>query len=365
VETLNIGIIGAGNIFDQYIKGCRQFSVLNPVAVADLDLARAQQRADQYGITALSVDDLLARDDVQIIVNLTVPAAHVEVDLKIVEAGKHVYSEKPFALDVDNGRQVLEAAERAGVRVGCAPDTFLGGGGQTARKLIEDGWIGEPVAATAFMLGRGPESWHPNPDFFYQYGGGPLFDMGPYYLTALINLLGPVRRIAASTRISFPSRTATSEAQFGREIPVEVATHTAGVLDFVKGPVGTLVTSFDVWASRVPRIEIYGAEGTLSVPDPNTFRGPVEVWLKSEREWREIPLTHSSEVGRGIGVADMAHAVLTGRPHRASGEMAFHVLEAMAAYDRASEQNCHIDLSSQPTQPAPLPLGLAQGLLDD
>jgi predicted dehydrogenase len=264
----------------------------------------------------------------------------------------------------EDGRQVLAAAREKGVRVGCAPDTFLGGGLQTCRKLIDEGWIGQPVAATAFFVQHGPESWHPNPDFFYQVGAGPLFDMGPYYLTALITLLGPVKRLAGSARISFPERIATSEEQRGRRIPVEVPTHVAGVLDFAGGPIATLITSFDVWASRLPRIEVYGSEGTLSAPDPNVFGGPVRVRRAGAEEWSDIPLTHSAEVGRGIGVADMAYALRHDRPHRVRADVAFHVLDVMQALGESSERGRFVEVTSDCARPAPLPMGLNPGELD-
>lgn len=366
METkLRVGIIGCGNIFPAYVKGCRAFRILDVVACADVLVERAEARAQEFGIPKWSsVEALLADPEVDIVVNLTVPAAHAEVSLAAIAAGKHIHSEKPLAITRADGKAILDAAQARGVRVGGAPDTFLGGGLQTCRKLIDDGVIGVPVAATAFMASRGPESWHPNPDFFYKVGGGPLFDMGPYYLTALVHLLGPVRRVTGSTRISFPERVATSQALYGHRIPVEVPTHIAGVLDFAGGAVATLITSFDVWAHNLPRIEIYGLEGSLSVPDPNTFGGPVKVRLGGESEWRDVPLTHSADVARGIGVADMAYGVTYGRPHRASGELAYHVLDLMHAFGDASDTGQHILVASTCAQPAALPVGLPPGELD-
>jgi hypothetical protein len=235
-----------------------------------------------------------------------------------------------------------------------------------ARELIDDGAIGEPVGATAFMMSGGPESWHPNPFFFYEVGAGPLFDMGPYYLTALVNLLGPIAGVSALARKSFPERIATSEAHYGRRIPVHTPTHVASLLDFDAGPVGTMITSFDInGGSQLPRIEVYGSEGTLSVPDPNTFTGPV--WLKraGEKEWQEVPLTHSPDVGRGIGVADMAYAIRSGRPHRASGELAYHVLENMEALLKASAEGRYMAIESTCARPQALPVGLQEGSLDN
>lgn len=364
-QKIRVGIIGCGNIFPAYVKGSRAFKILEVVACADMLPERAQERATEFSIPkALTVDELLADPDVDIVVNLTVPVSHAEVSLKAIAAGKHIHSEKPLAITREDGKAIIDQAAAKGVRVGCAPDTFLGGGLQTCRKLIDDGVIGVPVAATAFMAGRGPESWHPNPDFFYKVGGGPLFDMGPYYLTALIHLLGPVKRVTGSARISFPERIATSKALNGHRIAVEIPTHVAGVLDFADGAVATLITSFDVWTHNLPRIEIYGSEGTLSVPDPNTFGGPVKVKLGGETEWREVALTHSADVARGIGVADMAYGFTYGRPHRASGELAYHVLDLMHSFGDASEQGRHIMVESTCAQPAPLPVGLPEGELD-
>ena len=270
VDKVPIGIIGCGNISPAYFKGCRVFDILDLAPCADLDMGRAEARAAEFGIpNACTVEELLADPEIEIVVNLTIPKAHAEVDLAALEAGKHVYSEKPLAVNA-RGRAAgcSPRPGRKGVRVGCAPDTFLGGGIQTCRKLIDDGWIGEPVAATAFMTCHGHESWHPDPEFYYQVGGGPMLDMGPYYLTALVNLLGPVARVTGSTRITFPERLITSQPKYGKRVTVEAPTHVAGVLDFANGAIGTIITSFDVWAANLPRIEIYGTEGSLQRARP-------------------------------------------------------------------------------------------------
>lgn len=365
MEKIKAGIIGCGNISGAYIKGCRAFEILDLVACADIIPGLAEAKAREFNLPqALSVEALLHDPEIQIVVNLTIPRAHADVSLAVIASGKHVYSEKPLAITRADGRKILTAAREKGVLVGCAPDTFLGGGLQTCRKLIDDGWIGEPVAAAAFMMGHGPESWHPNPAIFYQAGAGPMFDMGPYYLTSLIHLLGPVKRVTGSTRITFPERIATSEARYGERLKVEVPTHVTGILDFVSGPVATLTTSFDVWHSHLPRIEIYGTEGTLNVPDPNQFGGPVYVRRAGAKEWTEIPLSHSADVGRGIGVADLAYALVYGRPHRANGDMAYHVLDLMEAFAEASHQGHHLEIESRCERPAPLPLGLMARQLD-
>lgn len=354
----NIGLIGCGNISGIYLKNCLAYENLNVVACADMDVARAEARGREYGVAARSVDALLADPDIQLVINLTPPLAHAEINLAALEAGKHVYTEKPLATTRAAGLKILETAQARGRRVGGAPDTFLGGGLQTCRHLIDSGAIGEPVAAVAFMLGHGPEAWHPNPDFFYQPGAGPMFDMGPYYLTTLIHLLGPIRRLTGSARISFPERLITSQPLHGTVIKVNTPTHVAGVLDFASGPVATLITSFDVWAANVPRIEIYGSKGSLSVPDPNTFGGPVRLRTSDSKEWVDVPLTHGfTENSRGLGVADMAAAIQHNRPHRASGELTYHVLDVMQSFEDASRAGQHLAPASQCPRPAPLPVG--------
>jgi len=362
-----VGIIGCGNISGIYCEAGKTFDIFDIVACADLIHDRAEAKAAQYQIPkACSVKELLADPEIEIVVNLTIPKAHAEVSLAALEAGKSVHSEKPLAITREDGRRLLEVASDKGLLVGCAPDTFLGGGLQTCRKLIDDGRIGEPVAATAFMMCHGHESWHPDPEFYYQVGGGPMFDMGPYYLTALVHLMGPVRRVTGSARITFPERVITSQPKCGAKIKVDVPTHVAGVLDFCNGAVGTIITSFDVWAARLPHIEVYGTEGSLAVPDPNCFGGPVLVRRAGASEWSEVELTFGyTKNSRGIGVADMAYALRSGRPHRANGDLAYHVLDIIHAFHQASQEGKHVELASTCSCPDPLPLGLAEGTLDE
>lgn len=366
VDKLKVGIIGAGNISGIYLQNGSRFNSMEVVAIADLDVERAKEKAAEHGIRGSSVEELLAASDVQMIINLTIPAAHAPVCLQALEAGKHVYVEKPFSVSREDGLKILELARSKGLLTGGAPDTFLGGGIQTCVKLINDGWIGTPVGATAFMLSGGPESWHPAPEFFYEKGGGPMYDMGPYYLTALVAMLGPINRVTGSARITFPERTITSAPKFGKKVEVETPTHIAGVMEFASGPIGTLLTSFDVkGGSMLPRIEVYGSEGTLVVPDPNTFGGPVKLWRAGANAWSDIPLTHGkAENARGVGAADMARAILSGRAHRANGELAYHVLEAMHGFHDAAAAGAHYAMRSVCEQPAPLPLGLADFELD-
>lgn len=365
MEKFNVGIIGCGSISSAYVKGCGLFDILDVTAVADIVPEAAQAKAAEHNIAKVyTVAELLADPDIDIVLNLTIPAVHAAVSLAVIEAGKHVHSEKPLAITRADGRAILQAAQAKGVRVGCAPDTFLGGGLQTCRKLIEDGVIGVPVAATAFILGHGPEGWHPNPDFFYKEGAGPLFDMGPYYLTALVHLLGPVRQVAAMARASFPERIITAEARHGETIAVEIPTHVSGSLQMDSGAIATVITSFDCWGHELPRIEIYGSEGSLSVPDPNHFVGPVRLRRSNASEWEDVPLTHNDEVLRGIGVADMAYGLRYGRDHRASGELAYHVLDVMHSFYDSSDQERQLKVESSCAQPRPLSPGLPLGQLD-
>lgn len=349
-----IAIVGCGNISDIYLKNCLGFG-LDLVACTDMDMSRAEAKAREFAVAARPLTDVLSDSSIELIVNLTPPSAHAEVSRAALKAGKHVYSEKPLATQRADGARLLKLAKRKGLRIGCAPDTFLGGGLQTCRKLLDEGAIGEPVAAVAFLTGRGMEMWHPNPDFFYQPGAGPMFDMGPYYLTALVSMLGPVRRLTGSARISFPERLITSQPLAGTKIKVNTPTHVTGILDFVGGSIATVITSFDVWAANLPHIEIYGSEGSLSVPDPNTFGGPVRVKSAKDEEWREVPLTHGhTENSRGLGVRDMVAAIRENRPHRANGEMAFHVLDLMQSFEEASISGQHIEIRSRCERPAAL-----------
>ena len=363
-SPLKVGIVGCGNIAKQYFVGLSKFPIVEVVGAADLVPARAQEKATEYGVRPYTVEDLIAEPGVDIIVNLTIPKAHAPINLAVLEAGKHPYSEKPFAVHLPEGKNVLEVAKARGLRVGCAPDTFLGGGIQTARKLLDEGAIGEPIGAIANMAHHGPDQWHHDPEFFFQAGGGPMLDMGPYYVTALVNLLGPIKRVTGSTRASFHERLIGSGPKQGSKIKVEIPTHYAAVFDFASGPVASLNMSFDVWSHTMPIMEIFGSEGTLRVPDPNRFGGVVEVRRSGEKEWRQVPLTHSDQVGRGVGTADMAAAIRHSRPHRVSGELAYHALEAMLAVQIASERGAHVLLESTVQRPAALPIGLPFGEFD-
>lgn len=361
MRKLKIGIIGCGNISSIYLKNCQKFPHLELVACADLDEQRAQAQADKFGVPkACSVQELLSDPEIELVINLTIPKAHAAVCIQALESGKHVYTEKPLAVTLDEGRQILETAKKQNLLVGSAPDTFLGAGIQTAIHLIEQGEIGVPVGASAFMICRGHEHWHPDPAFYYDSGGGPMFDMGPYYLTALVALLGPIKRISGSTRISYPERTVESKPKAGTKIQVTTPTHISGVIDFESGVIGTLTTSFDAFGgTSLPPIEIYGSEGTLLVPDPNTFGGPVRIRKRDENDFTEVPLAYGyAQNSRGLGVADMATAILEGGVYRAKGELGYHVLEAMHGFHDSSDSGKHYIMESTCERPESLSAAL-------
>jgi len=363
---MKIGIVGCGNISGTYLEVSRIFEDIEVVSCSDIIAERAKEKAIKFNVPkADTVEGLLGNREIEVVLNLTPPNAHAEIAMRALNAGKSIYNEKPLAITREDGMRILQLAEEKGVRVGCAPDTFLGGGMQTCRKLIDDGWIGKPIAATACMMGHGPERWHPDPEFFYKIGAGPMMDMGPYYLTALVSLIGPIRRVTGLSKITFTERTILSQPKYGVKIKVEVPTHAIGLMEFANGAIGTITTSNDVWGTRMQRIEIYGTEGTLSVPDPNNFGGPVSVLRTGSDEWKEVPLTHGYAVqSRSVGVADMAKAIKVGRPHRANGKMAYHVLDVINAFQDAADKGMHVELQSTCARPDPLPMGLRNGVLD-
>ncbi|MCX7716897.1 MAG: Gfo/Idh/MocA family oxidoreductase [Candidatus Sumerlaeaceae bacterium] len=365
-QATGVGVIGCGNISAVYLRNLQRFPWLRLVACADLDMARAGAAAKACGVgRACTPENLLTDPDIQIVVNLTVPAAHAPVSEAALDAGKSVYSEKPLALTRNDARRLCDVAKSRNLRIGCAPDTILGAGIQSCIQLIHDGAIGRPVAATAFFTCPGHESWHPDPAFYYQPGGGPMFDMGPYYLAALVAMLGPVRRVAGMTARGHAERVVGSGPRRGASIPVQVPTHVTGLLELADGVIVTLVTSFDVPFADLPRIEVYGSEGSLSVPDPNGFGGPVRLCRRGETSWREMPLTHGYlDNWRGLGVADMARAIETGRQHRCSEALALHVVDVMQALHESAAAHQFVDIVCACERPQPLPPGLAEGVLD-
>ncbi len=376
MKTYGIGIIGCGNISAAYMKLAPLFKGLEVRGCADMNMAAAEARAEEFGIRAMTVDDLLAADDIDIVVNLTIPAAHFEVSKRILEAGKHSYSEKPFVLTLEEGEALRALAAERGLRVGSAPDTFLGGSHQLARAVLDEGKAGRVVGGTCHVLSRGMESWHPNPDFFFQPGGGPVLDLGPYYVTNLVQLIGPVKAVAAMCGTSFPTRTIGNGAREGEEIPVDTPTNIHALLEFENGAIVTLGASWDVCASRHQNMEIYGSEGSLYVPDPNFFGGDVELVDMDGNEetldQRAHPFGESNmEDGRGTpqanyrcaGLADMAAAIDAGRPHRCSLELATHVVEVMTSILKAGEDRSWINMTTTCERPAPLSPEDAKGLL--
>lgn len=371
MQKTTIGIIGCGNISDAYLKGAARSDLIEIKAVADINADAAKARASAYGIEAMSVDGLLADSDIQIVINLTVPLTHAEVSRAILSVGKHVYSEKPLAATLEDGRAIVEQANAAGLRLGCAPDTFLGAGHQTCRKAIDQGMIGKVVGGAASFLTHGMEDWHPNPTFFFKSGGGPILDMAPYYLTTLINLIGSVKQVTAITTTAFPSRIVSSEGPMtGKAIDVEVPTTMNGILAFENGASITLTTTWDVWNHDRRPIEVYGERGSMLVPDPNFFGGEPKVAIERE-DWEELDISafafgipnRPSKRGpavadyRIIGLLDMAAAIQRGHPHRASGDLALHVLEVMDALGRSSIEQRHIDIVGRPDRPAAVPEG--------
>ncbi|MCR6112569.1 Gfo/Idh/MocA family oxidoreductase [Bacillus sp. A301a_S52] len=360
MTMIKAGLVGCGNISSIYLENCHKLDHLTIVACADLNHKKAQAQAANYHIpNVCKTDELLQNHDIELIINLTTPDAHGPVCIRALEAGKHVYTEKPLAVTLEEGQHMLKLAKEKGLLVGCAPDTFLGAGIQTALQAIEQGEIGKPVGASAFMIGRGHEHWHPDPAFYYDVGGGPMFDMGPYYLTALTALLGPMTRLSGSARVSYPERTILSEPKYGEKIQVSTPTHIAGIIDFDNGAVASITTSFDAFGgSSLPHIEIYGDEGTLLVPDPNTFGGPVKLRKRDKKEFVSLPLSeHNAENSRGIGIADMVHSILNDTPHRANGELGYHVLEAMHGFHTASSSETYYKMQSTCQRPEPLPAG--------
>lgn len=356
--TLNVGVIGVGNISRQYFEHFPSLANLRLRAVADLDVDRAAAVAREQKAEALTVDALLAHPEVEVVLNLTVPQAHAGVALAALDAGKHVYGEKPLALGTAEAASVLERARALGLRVGSAPDTVLGTGVQTARAVIDDGAIGVPLGAAVSWTAPGHELWHPAPAFYYQPGAGPLFDMGPYYLTALVTFFGPVVRVSGASSRSARERTVATGPQAGTPIPVEVDTHVTAVLEHASGVISTVTVSFDVWATRIPLFEVFGTEGTLSVPDPNGFSGTPAIATAGDREFRDVPVAAGyADAGRGYGLADLARAIETGRTHRASGDLAFHVLEIMEAVLAAGARHEVVALASSVERPALVPLG--------
>ena len=350
---VGVGIIGAGNISNTYLENLSSFPDTTMVAVADLVPEAAQRQAERFGVRAAgSVEDLLADDDIDIVVNLTIPNAHAEVAIQAVQAGKHVWNEKPLTVDRPSAQALLAEASAAGVRVGCAPDTFLGSGLQHTRRRIEEGVAGTPLTALVLLQTMGPESWHPNPAFFFAPGAGPLFDMGPYYLTAVAQIFGPVESLAATGSRARETRVVGSGPLAGQEITVSVPTHVSVLARYQSGQSAVMIFSFDSAQGRT-MIEINGSDGTLALPDPNRFDG--DLGLKRPFVDPEV-LTGPPELSsRGTGVLEMARAIRADRPHRASGELAYHVLDTMISIEEAIGSSSFVTVESTFERQPPLP----------
>lgn len=368
MNTVKIAIIGVGDISGIYLKNITSmFKEINVIGVCDLVKEKAQKAMETYNIPKLYEDmhEAFQDSEVDIILNLTRPYEHYDVTKAALEAGKHVYSEKPLAATFEEGKELVALAEEKGLMLGGAPDTFLGAGIQTCRKLIDDGFIGTPVGAAAFMICRGHESWHPDPAFYYKHGGGPMMDMGPYYITSLVNLLGGVSGVTGISKASFDKRTITSQPLNGTVVDVEVPTYVTGIMNFDNGAIGTIFTTFDVHYDTQARFEIYGSEGTLIIPDPNTFGGPIKLLRPEDGGYKEMPLMFDyADNSRALGLADMAKALQTGRAYRANYKLTQHVLEILTSFDKSSEQGKYISLETKYERDIPMKINPLKGILD-
>lgn len=369
MEPIRVGIIGVGNVLNQYLDKVGVHPDVDVVALADLNAEAVAARAAEYGIRkALTPDELLADDEVELVLNLTPPKLHAPVSLQAIAAGKHVLSEKPFATSLEEAQQILDAAREAGVKVGSAPTTFLGSGMQTSRKLVDDGWIGRPVAAFGSFVNRGYEHWHPNVDPFYSPGAGPMLDIGPYLITNMINIFGAVRRVSASAGKTSDTRPRPNgEGGYDGEIEIKTPTHITGTIEFEDGAIATVVVSWDVWNHNLPHFEIYGTGGSIAAPNPDHFDGAPVLRRGEPRDlsldmtppgggdWRETALTHRDDAYRAIGLAEFGHAIRTGTEPRTGGQFSYHVLEILLAFEESAAQGRHIDIDSTCERPRPLP----------
>lgn len=376
INPATVGIIGCGNISESYLSRASLFSGYRVVAVADQDMARAEDAAARHGLEAMPVDQLLSRDDIEIVINLTIPDAHFDVTSAILHAGKHAYSEKPLALSASDAADIAALAASRGLRVGCAPDTFLGGSHQASRALIDAGTVGTITHGTCHVMSDGMESWHPNPDFFFVKGGGPILDLGPYYVTQLVNLIGPVRRVAALSGMAKRTRTIGSGDRAGEEIPVETPTTVHALLEFDSGAQITLSASWDVIAQDHRNVELYGTEGTVYPQDPNFFGGVTEFVLSDGTAYQDAAASHPLAVDnrqmedgsgradyRGIGLSDMAVAIREGRPHRCAMDLARHVTEVLDAILTSGEEGRFVTIESTCVRPEPLDAAAAAALM--
>ncbi|MFJ9085553.1 Gfo/Idh/MocA family protein [Streptomyces sp. NPDC102384] len=369
MDPIRVGVIGVGNVLNQYLDKIGVHPDVEIVALADVNAEAVAKRAAEYSVPkALTPDELLADPTVELVLNLTPPTLHAPVTLQAVAAGKHVLSEKPFAISLEEAQQILDAAQAAGVKVGSAPTTFLGSGMQTSRKLIDDGWIGQPVTAFGSFANRGYEHWHPNIDPFYSPGAGPMLDIGPYLITNLVNFFGPVKRVSASAPRSSETRPRpTQGGGYDGVIDIKTPTHVAGTIDFESGATATVIVSWDVWNHNLPHLEIYGTSGSIAAPNPDHFSGApilrrgeprdlaLDMTPPGGGDWRETPITHRDDAYRGIALAEFGHAIRNGLEPRTGGPFSYHVLEVLLAFEKSSELGRHIEIESTCERPRPLP----------
>lgn len=374
---MKIGIIGCGVISGAYLRGAGRSSRLSVASVADIDASAAGAQAEAFGVRSCTVEALLADPQISLVVNLTVPAAHAEVSGRIIEAGKHVYSEKPLGVSAAEARRLIALAQARGVRIGCAPDTFLGAAHQASRALIDAGVIGTVLSGSMSVLSRGMEAWHPNPDFFFRPGGGPVLNLGPYYVTQLVNLLGPIASVAATSGMGHASRTIGSGPRAGETVPVTTPTSYSALLTFRGGARISFEASWDVWKHQRVPIELYGTEGSLLVPDPNFFGDEPRVSRRGG-DWERVDISayafgapnRTLRTGRAvadhrsIGVVDMVSAIAEGRAHRADAGLALHVLDVLEAIDASASSGAFVEISSTCERPEPLPAGSDEAVFD-
>lgn len=355
MKKYKVGIIGAGAIAGQYLKNAAEvyFDYYEIVAIADLFVEKAQERAEEYGIERFGTPEIVYNDPtIDIVINLTVPVAHEEVTVCALESGKHVYTEKPLACSREGMKHIISVSERTGKRVGCAPDSFMSAPAQTAKKALEEDWIGAPVGVNAICAMRGNEYWRPDADFFYKKGAGPMMDMAPYYLNMFISLLGPIDSVQTMSRMTWPERTIKVAPRRGEKIEVEVPTYVSTALRFESGVIATFVNSFDIWRTQQPHIEIYGEKGTMVIPDPNRYKGDVLIRRFRDTEWRVVPqFVEYADYGRGIGIVDMIRSIEAGVRHKANLEMAYHATDVILTMDEAGEAHREISVASTATKP--------------
>lgn len=371
MTKIGIGIIGCGNISAAYLRLAPLFKSLEIRAIADIDHDAALARAEEFDVGSSSIEDLLVAKDIDIVVNLTIPDAHYAVTKSILEAGKHAYSEKPVVLTFEQGKELSELAKQKGLRIGSAPDTFLGGAHQQVRALIDEGSVGRIIAGTCHVMSHGMEHWHPNPDFFFQPGAGPVLDIGPYYVTNLIQLIGSVKRVVALTSTTFNERTISNGARNGEKVPVDTPTNIHALLEFENGATITLSTSWDIWAHRHANMELYGTDGSLFIPDPNFFGGKIEMAGTDQEIKTVAPSDHPFGIAnegdnanyRGAGLADMASAIVENRPHRCSMELALHAVDVMTGILKSGETGGFVDMTTRCDRPEALNSQAAKALM--